>query len=407
MSLRILIVNEFFSYGDGSSLYISNICDELQKLGCQVSVLYGTEREMSIENNEVKKYFVPRAFGFNYVYGRKEQKKIEEIVSTVAPHVNYIHQVLNPHAISLFARLTPSIRFEHGFRLSCVTGRRMPRKGLDLCCYAPGLKCLLRAHTQKCMPRNPVLAFKRIKDFYLNKNAHNKIIKIIVASNFIKDLLLLSGFNKNKIEVIPYYTTLPNPDVLDVKRKIPNIVCVSRMEKEKGIDYFIKALSFIQIPCKVYIIGEGTQIPYLKKIANSISTNHEIIFTGWIDNNKLGYYYSNASLVVLPSIWPEPFGIVGIEAMAYQRPVVAFDVGGISEWLQNEETGFLVKSKDVKGLAEKIEFLLKRPDIAEKYGEKGVELVKNRFEKHIHLNHLFSLFEKAIRISKSYKRMKP
>jgi glycosyltransferase involved in cell wall biosynthesis len=389
------MVNEFYSYGDGSSLYLIDISDRLKKLGYHISILYGTKREKPVEDSEIESFYVPGVFGFNYLYGDDAKKRIIEIVNAVDPQIIYIHQVLNPHVIDLLATLRPSIRFEHGFRLSCFTGRRMSRTGEKICDYSPGLSCLLRAHTQKCSPRNPLLAFKRIKDFYLNKKSHDKLARIIVASKYIKNLLLKSGYRDNHVEVIPYYTILPEQSRRNDLLEVPKIICVSRLEAEKGIDYLIKALSMVPIKAKIFIIGEGPHLPKLKQIVKSLSLKHKIIFTGWVENNKLTNFYSQASVAVVPSIWPEPFGIIGLEAMANQVPVVAFDVGGISDWLINGETGFLVPAKDVKRLAGKINYILDNPNGAEKMGKNGRALVKEKFIASTHINALLTVFEQA------------
>ena len=237
------MVNEFYSYGDGASLYLIDISKRLRWMGYDVSVLYGTKREKIVEESEIETFYVPDAFGFNYTYGDTEIKRIIEVVNSVNPDLIYIHQVLNPHVISLLSSLRPAIRFEHGFRLSCITGRRMPRNNNMFCEYPPGFMCLMRAHTQKCSPRNPFLALKRFKDFELNKKAHKKLSHIIVASNYIKNLLLKSGYNEKQIAILPYYTSLPEFSCTRKLPELPTIVCVGRIEKEKGIQYFFEALS--------------------------------------------------------------------------------------------------------------------------------------------------------------------
>jgi glycosyltransferase involved in cell wall biosynthesis len=390
------MVNEFYSYGDGSSLYLIDISERLKKLGYTVSILYGTQREKKVEDSDIESFYVPDVFGFNYSYAVESYKRIKEIVEHVNPQIIYIHQVLNPYVIDLLASLKPSIRFEHGFRLSCYTGRRLARTNGKICNYSPGLSCLLRAHTQKCSPRNPVLALKRIKDFYLNKKAHDKLEYIIVASSYIRDLLLKSGYRENQVKIIPYYTLLPEQYTFDHSPQLSTIVCVSRIEAEKGVDYFLRALSRVKIKSKIFIIGEGTQIPNLKLTAKSLSHKHEIVFTGWVENSELTKFYSKATLAVVPSIWPEPFGIIGIEALANEVPVVAFNVGGISEWLIDGETGNLVPRKDEKALAEKISYYLENPKVAKAMGMKGRKLVEKRFVPEVHLNDLLKLFEKTV-----------
>ena len=392
---NILMVNEFYSYGDGSSLYIIDISERLMKLGHKVSILYGTERDKKVENTNIESFFVPDLFGFNYSCPAGSKQKIRDIVDHVSPQIIYIHQVLNPHVVDLLASLKPSIRYEHGFRLSCFTGRRLARRTNTICDNSPGLSCLARAHTQLCSPRNPLLAIKRIKDFYLNKFAHDKLKYIVVASKYIKNLLIKSGYEDSHVKILPYYTHLPDVRAMADSKTDPIIVCVSRVEAEKGVDYLIRALARVKNNSKVFIIGEGTEIPRLKKMALSLAHRHEIIFTGWIENKDMTKYYSKATLAVVPSIWPEPFGIIGIEAMANEVPVVAFDVGGISQWLIDGKTGHLVPQRDEKALAEKISYYLENPEMAKEIGRNGRRMVEEKFVSDVHLKKLLKLFEQA------------
>jgi glycosyltransferase involved in cell wall biosynthesis len=87
---------------------------------------------------------------------------------------------------------------------------------------------------------------------------------------------------------------------------------------------------------------------------------------------------------------------VGIEAMAYQKPVVAFDVGGISEWLKDRKTGYLVQSGDIRDLAEKIDLILRNPTLAEAMGHQARIVAENIFAEHYHYESLLTLFQKAI-----------
>ncbi len=137
------MVNEFYSYGDGSSLYLIDISDRLKKLGYQISMLYGTKRAKQVEDSEIESFYVPDVFGFNYSYGADAKKQIKAIVDHVDPDIIYINQVLNPHIIDLLASIKPSIRFEHGFRLSCITGRRMPRIDKNTLRFARALPRIL------------------------------------------------------------------------------------------------------------------------------------------------------------------------------------------------------------------------------------------------------------------------
>lgn len=103
------------------------------------------------------------------------------------------------------------------------------------------------------------------------------------------------------------------------------------------------------------------------------------------------------SVVVVPSVWPEPFGLVGLEAMTCSKPVVAFDTGGISDWLKDGCNGYLVPVKRADLLAERIDSLLRDHHLAVKMGAEGLRIATDRFSKERHFQRLLSVFEAAAR----------
>ena len=88
--------------------------------------------------------------------------------------------------------------------------------------------------------------------------------------------------------------------------------------------------------------------------------------------------------------------MVGIEAMSYGKPVVAFDVGGIPEWLDHGVTGFLVPPWDLKEMAERISFLLDNPNVAHEMGVGGRRRVERDFTQETHIARLLDIYKKVI-----------
>ena len=79
---------------------------------------------------------------------------------------------------------------------------------------------------------------------------------------------------------------------------------------------------------------------------------------GYVPRAELWQHYLDATVFAMSSVWPEPFGMVGPEAMRWGLPVVAFDAGGIREWLTDGENGFLVPWMNTQQYASRIEQLL-------------------------------------------------
>ena len=96
--------------------------------------------------------------------------------------------------------------------------------------------------------------------------------------------------------------------------------------------------------------------------------------------------------MVIPSCWPEPFGLIGLEAMRNARPVVAFNVGGIPDWCDNGKTGITVPQQDVSAFAEALEKLLTNYALAQEMGINGVRKVALQFSFEKNLDKLISHF---------------
>ncbi len=97
---------------------------------------------------------------------------------------------------------------------------------------------------------------------------------------------------------------------------------------------------------------------------------------------------------------PEPFGKVGVESMANGRPVVAFDVGGISDWLIDGFNGYLVPSRDISLLSQKIGNLLSNQELLNKFGFNGRKHVEDKFSTDIHIQDLFRILSSVIKENK-------
>jgi glycosyltransferase involved in cell wall biosynthesis len=132
-----------------------------------------------------------------------------------------------------------------------------------------------------------------------------------------------------------------------------------------------------------------------RRLARRLRVQERIRFAGWIGPERLARELAEASVVVLPSVWPEPFGLVGIEALASGRPVVASLTGGIVDWLQDGVTGLGVQPGDPRALADALNELLADPARQSAMGAAGREMVAARFSAEQHLRGLLRAYERA------------
>jgi len=117
-------------------------------------------------------------------------------------------------------------------------------------------------------------------------------------------------------------------------------------------------------------------------------------FTGYVPQEEISSYYADASVAAVSSVWPEPFGAVGLEAMRHGVPVVAFDAGGIREWLFEGVNGFLVPWMDRNRFAARIEQLLQDKALARALGERGRQIALEKFGFDQYISGLEQMFQR-------------
>jgi glycosyltransferase involved in cell wall biosynthesis len=141
-----------------------------------------------------------------------------------------------------------------------------------------------------------------------------------------------------------------------------HVLYVGRLSEEKGVPELLDATEGMPR----VIVGDG---PLRNGIPDAV---------GFVPPNELGPYFERAAVVVCPSR-REGYGVVAREAMAYGRPVVASDVGGLPDAVEHGVTGLLVPPRDPSALRPALERLLSDPDFARRLGEAGRERAKERF----------------------------
>src|SRR5690554_4509351 len=162
------------------------------------------------------------------------------------------------------------------------------------------------------------------------------------------------------------------------------------MVPRKGIDNFIRALSYLNISDKkvrLVIVGgekdnpdfnDGSEIDRLYTLAKELKVDHLITFAGRKERTLLKYYYSAADLFITTP-WYEPFGITPLEAMACGTPVIGANVGGIKYSVVDGKTGLLIPPREPELLADRMRLLLNNPQIRAAMSQAALQHVNQNF----------------------------
>ncbi len=157
------------------------------------------------------------------------------------------------------------------------------------------------------------------------------------------------------------------------ERGVLNLLFVGRCEPRKGLKYLLKALPtiFREIPnSRLIVVGSG---PLKKWYQQLVRPEHKdrVIFTGPVSPEDLPRYYATADVFVSPAIGAESFGIILLEAMASGVPIVATNIPGYKQVMEDGKEGLFVKPKDPEDLAKATVFLLKKPELRKEMGKRG------------------------------------
>ena len=127
---------------------------------------------------------------------------------------------------------------------------------------------------------------------------------------------------------------------------------------------------------RLLVAGDGDERRNLEALCRELRLDQTVTFCGQVDNQRIAAIYEQIDVLVVPSVWPENSPVTITEAMASGIPVIASDIGGISELVEHGVTGLLAPPRDPRALADLIERLLKDPDLRREMGQNGLTTIR-------------------------------
>jgi len=372
--MKILIINDYGVKIGGTEDYILGLKRGLIERGHDVKILtsdchlnkkFFSDYQFYSIDQESKFRWIP------YLLNFKLKKQITKIIQEFNPDLIHLNNFLyhtSPIVLFLIKGI-PSVMTVHDYQLICPLGTFLPKQE-SLCLNKINKKCI------SCI--GPVkFIIELLKRQLINQGIKN-ITRFITPSNYLKKQMELNGFGPvctlyNGIKLFNY-SSPPNHKILSY---------FGRLSPEKGVDYLIRAMPKIisKFPdAKLEIIGDGPEREHLMELSKTLGLMGSVFFRGKIPHEKISKYYQDSSIIIVPSIWPEPFGLIGPEAMSVGRPVIASNMGGIPEWLENGKTGFLVPPMNQDAIAKKVIYLLGKPKLMKQVGINGRKKAEKEFD---------------------------
>ncbi len=382
--MHILWINNKASRGGGAEQYIYNTVKHLNKVGIKSSLLY--DPNIEVENEFLDVFF--SAFPLLCI---KEQ------IENINPDVLYIHQLHDYKSYEEIMKCkVKKIRFYHDYKLFCLREHKYKTLSKNTCTSKIGLSCYsCLGFINKTQNGFKIASLKELKKL---QEINKQLDFFVVGSQYMKKHLQLHDFDEEKIIVNPLYANNNIGYKNSVNfSKSKTLLYVGQLVTGKGIDILLDAMKNIDESYSLKIIGSGAQEEFLKQYSQKLSLENRVEFLGKIDHEKLPLYYQSAYCLIVPSRTPETFNLTGIEALKAGLPVIAADVGAISEWLQHGFNGFLFKSNNSNDLALKINELILNRSLHRIFCLNAFKSTIFDFKSKNHINNLIDIFNQKIK----------
>jgi glycosyltransferase involved in cell wall biosynthesis len=212
---------------------------------------------------------------------------------------------------------------------------------------------------------------------------------VVVYSEYAREVAIRNGIDPRRCHVLPYFVSA----AIDLRPPPGDggVCFAGRLTKLKGPDLLLEAVARSRRVTHLEVVGDGYHREALTMLARRLGIASRVTFSGWLDAGATRLAMRAADLVAVPSIWPEPFGIVGLEAMASSRGVIASGSGGIPEWLKDNETGRIVGSLDPSIWATALDQAIENKPVVAAWGAAGARQVR-RFSRERHLHDLKAIY---------------
>ncbi|NTV44196.1 MAG: glycosyltransferase family 4 protein [Candidatus Yonathbacteria bacterium] len=350
----------------GAENYVTSLRPILEQQGHTVKILASDDHPEKPHFNE---YAYRTHHGvlrpFFHVFNISAYRTLKDVLRTFNPDVVHIHTFGHASGAILFPlKNYPTVMTVHGPE-SFIKGLRLwcfPRSYFKNGMYA--------AENLTLAGRLRFLYHQLLTDPVFHLGLHN-VDTIISPSAYIRELIAREGFSS---VYIPNGIRLFSHSPLTQETYSPTVVYVGRLEPLKGVDILLRAFAKVSVrfpDARLLVAGDGSDRERLETIATELGILPVVQFLGYVDVDTLVATYVRAAFAVVPSMWMEAFGLVGVEAMSVGRPVIASDVGGVSSWMVDGETGFLVPPGDVAALVAAMTRFFEHPELVLSMGKKA------------------------------------
>ena len=401
--MKILYVHERFGALAGAEANAFITAQELGQLGHCTGILHGPGTGKNEEGWS-------RVFNERFELTGDSAAKTRQAIAAFQPDAVYVHKMADLEVIqTLVDSGLPLVRMVHDHDIYCMRSYKYHYFSRKICTRAASLYCVFGCGA--CVVKNNSGGFPlkwvsyraKQREIALNRRFH----RMAVVTEYMRDELLRNGFDAGRIEIHAPVPRMGDPKLRSTFSNRNLILYAGQIIRGKGVDVLLESLARVKSKFECIILGDGNHKTYCEELSRKLGLDDRVHFKGFIPQEELKAYYRECSVVALSSVWPEPIATIGLEVMRYALPVVAFDAGGIKDWLKDGFNGRLVPWMNRDAFAAGLDELLQNKARAKQLGENGLRLVSARYDFPAYIAGLAALFERAISEASRCARLSP
>ena len=401
--MRVAVANWHSRVVGGAESYIRGVAAALESAGIELAMLSERDSAPGREKIELS------ARAPTWCASDIGEQAALAAMRAWRPDVIYVHLIESTALEARLLEVAPAVMFAHSYHGMCISGEKTFKfPDVRPCGLSFGRKCLLHFYPNRCGGLSPITMWQ---DYLKQSERHSMLPKysaIVTASDYLRRLLISNGVKPERVHklAMPMSATFTEARNLPVGSRTDDtkrIIFVGRMGLLKGTGILLDAMPAVAAALNSKInltfIGDGpaqTAWEQKARCAEAADTRISIQMSGWKKPEEIRAVLADADLLVVPSVWPETFGLVGPEAGRLGVPAAAFDVGGISEWLVDGVNGELAPGNPptAHGLAEAIARCLRNPEVHQRLRAGALEISK-RFDTRLHVQSLIAIFRQV------------
>jgi glycosyltransferase involved in cell wall biosynthesis len=391
--MKLLYVHERFGALAGAEANAHITATELGRRGHTTGILHGPgtgKNEAGWEATFPARF--PLGAGDNAA-------RVRDALASFRPDAVYVHKMADLSVIgTLVASGVPLLRMVHDHDIYCMRSykynyftRRICTRSASPWCIFPCLAAVVK-NPGGGLPLKWVSYGEKRREIALNR----RFDRMVVVTTYMRDELLRNGFAADRIEIHAPVPRMGDPNLRSSFSDRNLIIYAGQIIRGKGVDVLLEALALLKGKFECVILGDGNHRAHCEELCTRLGLNDRVTFKGFVPQEELKAYYRDCSVVALSSVWPEPIATIGLEVMRYALPVVAFDAGGIKDWLLDGQNGFLVPWMDREQYAARLQQCLTDKALARRLGENGLRLVSERYDFDQYIRDLERMFERVI-----------